>query len=207
MKIEIRSGDQFVTTHWSGGTTTEMFLWPPDGNYANREFKVRISSATIEEETSIFSRLDGIQRYLSVLEGQITLKFNDMNELHVKPYNVIEFSGSDKTVSNGICRDFNLMLKGCEGNLTSYKLTNSVEIECKPGYFYIFYSESLCYFEIMNQESGDSDRVSLQDSYSLEKGIAIVSHVENIETFIFSLRNKVDYYIDHTYILCAEIKI
>ena len=35
-------------SHWSGGQTAEIALWPPQSSYADRNFLWRLSSATVE---------------------------------------------------------------------------------------------------------------------------------------------------------------
>ena len=39
---------------WSGGSTTELFIFPPTGNYRKRNFDFRLSTATVEVDTSDF---------------------------------------------------------------------------------------------------------------------------------------------------------
>ena len=41
-------------SEWSGGTTTELYLYPPDGSYRERRFKIRLSTAVCRDETSVF---------------------------------------------------------------------------------------------------------------------------------------------------------
>ena len=43
MKIRHLTAGDFRTSTWSGGTTTELFLYPENGSYAQREFLFRIS--------------------------------------------------------------------------------------------------------------------------------------------------------------------
>ena len=38
----------FVTTEWSGGTTTQLAISPERAAYGDREFLWRLSSATVE---------------------------------------------------------------------------------------------------------------------------------------------------------------
>lgn len=53
MEIKIIDESQFSTSVWSGGKTTEMYLYPQDASYKERNFLFRISSATVEDETSV----------------------------------------------------------------------------------------------------------------------------------------------------------
>ena len=123
MEVEIRRREQYKTSSWSGGTTTELYLYPEDGDYAKREFKIRISSATVEAEESHFTSLPGIQRNLMILEGEMRLVHNNERAREMKPYDIDTFSGGWDTVSYGKVRDFNLMVQGdIEGGMCVYRV-------------------------------------------------------------------------------------
>lgn len=113
MEVEIRESSQYKTTDWSGGRTTELYIFPEDGDYAQREFLIRISSATVENGESRFTKLPGIRRELMILEGEMGLVHEGQRSREMKPYDVDSFLGSWDTVSFGTSpvRDFNLMAK------------------------------------------------------------------------------------------------
>ncbi|MFR6276263.1 MAG: HutD family protein [Blautia sp.] len=46
--ITVRNAEQYQTSVWSGGTTTQLFIYPEDGDYKEGTFQARISSATVE---------------------------------------------------------------------------------------------------------------------------------------------------------------
>lgn len=120
MSIEsniIRSNVQ-KTTNWSGGKTTELWIWPRESQYAERNFSCRISTAVVEVEESTFTELPGYLRHLMILEGELCLSHNNGPEIHLKPYETDVFDGGDHTVSKGKVRDFNVMLaKGFSAKL------------------------------------------------------------------------------------------
>ena len=115
--FEIIKKDQYKVSTWSGGTTTEIFLAPRNGSYAERRFDFRISSATVDLEESDFTPLEGVKRFLTILEGEMDLTFREteIRKVNLKPYEVVEFMGDVPTYSVGKAKDFNLMLKGCDG--------------------------------------------------------------------------------------------
>lgn len=119
MEIEIRESSQYKTTDWSGGRTTELYIFPENGDYARREFLIRISSATVEPGESRFTKLSGFRRELMLLEGGLELVHEGRSRREMRPYDVDSFLGSWDTVSFGTSpvRDFNLMAK--EGMETS----------------------------------------------------------------------------------------
>lgn len=99
----------FKTTDWSGGKTTEMFIYPTNSNYTDRSFDFRISSATVEVEESDFTDLTGFHRLLTIIDGQLELTVNDEYAFVLEKYVPFWFSGSDKVKSRGIVRDFNVI--------------------------------------------------------------------------------------------------
>ena len=119
----------YITSIWSGGSTTQLFLWPPQGNYNERDFLFRISSATVETETSTFTELPGIGRYITPLQGGLTLQHKGHHTVTLQPLQIDSFSGNWQTTSIGKARDFNLMLKKCQGQLALLPRRTRLEIE------------------------------------------------------------------------------
>ena len=112
--------DEYITTAWSGGKTTQIFIYPEEADYSARNFKFRLSSATVELEKSEFTKLEGVYRFITPLDGQLKLTHNHIQYIDLQPFEVYEFDGNKDTVSFGKVRDFNLMLKGgAEGKLDS----------------------------------------------------------------------------------------
>ncbi|MEG1931668.1 MAG: HutD family protein, partial [Pygmaiobacter sp.] len=110
MNYELRQACDYCTTDWSGGRTTQLYIYPEDGDYATRNFAVRISSATVETEESVFTPLPGVQRELMILEGTMTICHEGGSPKSMKPFcDVDSFSGDRETKSRGKVRDFNLM--------------------------------------------------------------------------------------------------
>lgn len=139
MKMRVITEENMNTTEWSGGKTTEMLIYPQSSTYAERNFRFRISSATVEEESSIFTELPGIERHLVVLDGEIDLKI-EKQEFHLAPFESIVFQGGDKTSSKGKCVDFNLMLNGCRGNLEVFIIEETVHTSMNANEMCMFYS-------------------------------------------------------------------
>lgn len=116
MDIRHLTPADYRTSRWSGGTTTEIFIWPADADYAARRFAVRISSATVELEESDFTALPGVTRYIVPLAGGFTLTHPEGQPVIMEPLDApYRFSGEIPTHCVGKATDFNLMLKGAEG--------------------------------------------------------------------------------------------
>lgn len=113
------TGTDYTVSRWSGGTTTQIAISPPDAEYANRDFRWRISSATVELEESDFTPLPDYDRLIAPLRGEMTLTHGGGAPIALKPIQVHAFDGGADTHSVGCCTDFNLMLRkgACTGRM------------------------------------------------------------------------------------------
>lgn len=127
--IKVLKEDDFNISTWSGGKTTELFIYPEDAEYSKKNFKVRISSATVELDTSNFTKLDGVYRFISPLDGNLKLTHKGDEFISLDPFQVYEFEGNIDTTSFGKVKDFNLMLaNGANGQLKSFFIDEKKEI-------------------------------------------------------------------------------
>ncbi len=137
MNVEVLNQRQYKVSNWSGGDTTELFLYPKNGSYTERNFIFRVSTATVEEETSLFTKLPGIERKLMVLEGNLRLNHNGEKGKWLTSGDQEAFSGDVDTLSEGKVTDFNLMMTDkAEGILTDINLPSGEKENialCKQG--------------------------------------------------------------------------
>jgi len=96
---------------WSGGTTTQLWIWPENASYADRTFDIRISTATIDVPESVFSDLTGYTRHLMSLTETLTLFIDDLEPFELQPLTCFTFDGGSSVRSIGEATDFNVMLK------------------------------------------------------------------------------------------------
>lgn len=139
MKIIKSSTHQ--TTKWSGGLTTELFIYPEGSAYSERNFDFRLSTATVEIETSVFTSLKHVQRTLMVLEGQMELNHKGHHSTVLGPLDVDNFDGSWETSSKGTCIDFNLMcLNDTRGTVEGLDLdiAETINIYCDGSHCFIY---------------------------------------------------------------------
>ena len=152
MKYSLYRQDDYKTSQWMGGKTTELAIYPKTSKYLDRNFIWRLSSATIEVEESDFSKLPDYDRVLMVLEGEVVLSYEGQRVARLKELEQDRFDGAWKTKSFGKITDYNLMVrKGSEGYLDvivpetdgkEYFSTEETEkalathgLYCKEGYF------------------------------------------------------------------------
>lgn len=115
----------FRESLWSGGSTKELYIYPDDSSYTNRNFQLRISTAKVETPSSSFTILPGFQRKLMILEGEITINHTNHHSKVLKPFDVDAFSGDWSTSAVGTCVDFNVMTLGeIRSELFSVRLTS-----------------------------------------------------------------------------------
>jgi environmental stress-induced protein Ves len=109
MKINHIKAEYFKINNWSGGTTTELFIYPPESIFKEQKFSFRLSKATIETEHSQFTPLPGINRTLLILEGETLLVHKNHHSKKLAKFDTDNFKGDWETNSIGACTDFNLM--------------------------------------------------------------------------------------------------
>lgn len=121
--VEVVRRSEQHTSAWSGGTTTEIAIFPRNAVYGRRDFLWRISSARVDVEESTFTHLPGIWRLIMILEGDMTLEHELHHNVRLTPFQQDAFSGAWTTTSRGRARDFNVMLsEGCTGRLQAGEL-------------------------------------------------------------------------------------
>ena len=118
--IKIIKKEDLETKEWSGGTTTQLYIYPEDALYEKRDFLFRISTATVDIEESIFTKLPGISRCIMPLEGEMELNHKGHYAVTLKKFETDSFEGDWETTSKGKVKDFNLMTsKGIWGYIGS----------------------------------------------------------------------------------------
>lgn len=113
MKEKVISKEDFLTTKWSGGETTQLAIYPEDEMFSNKEFLWRVSSATFTSKESNFSDFSSYHRYILPIEGKLNLFHKGLYNRVLDKYEVEYFDGSWTTFSTNTldCRDYNFIVK------------------------------------------------------------------------------------------------
>ena len=133
MKYKVIRECDYITTRWSGGTTSQIMIWPENAVFSQRRFQWRISKATVENGESKFTRMDGFHRELYMMTGKTVLHFPE-EEKYMEPGEIIHFNGESEIWSVGCGTDLNLIMKnGVDGCMEEkeFNVGNIVEIEKK----------------------------------------------------------------------------
>ena len=109
MNIRLLSKKDSKASVWSGGLTYEYIIYPETASYADRDFVFRISSATIEQEPSVFTKFKGYYRYLVMLDNCLDVEVNKEKRVYEK-YEIMEFNSDDEVTSYTKGIDFNWMV-------------------------------------------------------------------------------------------------
>lgn len=129
MEYKIYKTGDYSVSSWSGGTTTQLAIYPENSVYAERDFIWRLSSATVEAEESDFTELPDYNRILAVLKGEVILAYEGVRTVRLKELEYDYFDGAYKTKSYGKITDYNLMTrKGYEGKIDIVRLTDKSKI-------------------------------------------------------------------------------
>ena len=156
---------------WSGGSTTELFIWPEGADYAKREFTLRVSSARVDLDESDFTPLMGVTRYITPLCGGFTLTHPGCAPVVMGPMaEPYRFSGEIPTHCVGRATDFNLMLKGTEGEMVLCRES----WQLRPGFNCLYALEDT--------------QVALESGYALKAGDLLVVFAEEAAAAAVSAR-------------------
>lgn len=129
-KVKIIKKQGQKVSKWSGGITNQLYIYPENSSYVDRDFKWRISSATVETEESTFTKLPNIQRQIMLIDGELLLKHKNHYEKKLNKFEVDSFSGDWNTTSYGNATDFNLMTnKDCIGDLRFINVKSELHIK------------------------------------------------------------------------------
>jgi len=171
MKIEHIKASDLITNQWSGGTTTQLAIFPKNAEYKERNFLFRISTATVDAEESTFTQLPGVSRKLMILNGEIKIEHKDHHSKTLKKFEQDEFSGNWDTKSFGKATDFNVMTTG--------KTFGDVEaITLQKGEQYEFEKSKNYDFLVLYAYTGTFKFKTENHSYSIEKGDVLVIDAE-----------------------------
>lgn len=169
MKTELIKSTNTKTISWANGTSTELFIFPENGDFLTRDFLFRISTATVEAEESVFSFFEGIQRTLMILEGNLTLDHVGRYTKKLNTFDQDSFFGEWETKSKGKVKDFNLMCKiGANGTVHHYALSTNEKIYLglKGDFNFIYVQEGQ--FECRGEIIASSDTLKVEREFENE---------------------------------------
>lgn len=168
MKYHEISAEDMSSSVWSGGTTTEIAIYPEKAKYAERDFVWRISTAKVELYESDFTPLPDYERLIASIDGVMLLSHEknggcaardghvtegscavygseNASEVRIDPISTVyRFDGGAKTHCVGRAKDLNLMLrKGrAEGKMEFVRQGETKKLSLAPNETAVIYSIS-----------------------------------------------------------------
>ncbi len=109
MTARVIKKNEFVVHGWSGGTTAEIFCFPPSSSWERKDFEIRISSADCRLDGAPYSDFTGYTRHITPLKGHMHMVHEGHHSVCLEPYDVDIFDGSWQTHHTGLAIDFNLL--------------------------------------------------------------------------------------------------
>ncbi len=146
MNCEIIRNPNFKQAAWSGGITTELYIFPEYADYGDRDFLWRLSTAEVSEENTTFTLLNGYDRWIMTLKGGIRLEHNGKPASELNPLEAYFFDGGASTGCTGKCSDFNLMLKkGQKGRISATTSKKTTTITAEYSLYYTVSGDTTVY--------------------------------------------------------------
>ncbi len=195
--------ENLITNEWSGGTTTQLSIFPENANYTDRDFIWRLSSATVQQENSEFTQLPDYNRILMVLDGKLELNHNDTEIIYLNALDQNEFDGASQTKSSGKAVDFNLMMRKdkCSGKLKAVSMGKCENVKINE--IIGFYSSSEFTLAVYIYKSDIKITIDEDINASLNQGdLLLVNFKEQIANLEINMENQCD---EEAKIIIAQI--
>ncbi len=145
MNHKLLTHKDFKTSEWSGGKTTELYIYPESSNFKELNFEFRLSTATVEVDKSTFTKLPSVSRTLIVLDGEMKLEHKNQHTKIIRKFRFDNFEGDWETKSYGTCVDFNIMTtdgrksKGAPFPLEKWdEITLQSCLEAEASFLYVY---------------------------------------------------------------------
>lgn len=106
----IHAGD-VIRKKWSGGVSSQYYIYPEGADRSTGEYAFIVTSATVELEESTFSDYTGFDRVIMSITNPYTLIHNEDEVCRLQPFEPHAFTGEETTRSEGVYTDCNLIMK------------------------------------------------------------------------------------------------
>ena len=193
MLINLTKKEQLNTSTWSGGTTTQLAIYPKEAIYKNLNFIFRISTATIDVEESEFTSLPNVSRVIMVLNGELNIQHKNQYTKQLKKFDTDVFSGDWETTSVGKVTDFNVMTRGsAKATVLGFSLAGKSKKEL------ILNSDVMAIYVLSGEitiEQSSCQKVNVDES-----GVVLIRKEKVNETFILHAQKTSDIAVTEIYL-------
>ena len=198
----INKKENLEINEWAGGRTTQFSIYPEESKYQDRNFIWRLSSATVEAESSVFTSLPDYNRILMVLDGKLELNHNDIEIINLNTFDQNLFDGASSTKSIGKAVDFNLMMRKdkCTGKVKALSIKSKEKIAINE--IVGFYNDSLT-FAVYAYKSNMEISIVEDAKFVLKQGdILFINPKEKLSNLKLEIENQSE---DEARIIITEI--
>ena len=125
----------FSRNDWSGGTSTQLVIYPSESDLSKQNFEFRISTASIDVEESQFTQFFSHKRIICSLLNPITLIHSDSQPFYLTPFVPYSFDGWMKTKCVGKTIDFNVVFNdGWDASIKVYQIDSMIDMDYIQSY-------------------------------------------------------------------------
>jgi environmental stress-induced protein Ves len=97
-----------TTSDWSGGRTTQLYIYPEDAVFGHDRFDLRVSIASVDKEQTVYTPFPTYMRSLHVISGSIILSSANWEKALPSGENLL-FSGDEKVNCLGTSQNLNVI--------------------------------------------------------------------------------------------------
>ena len=176
--MKIIGSESYISTIWSGGTSTQLMIYPSGSSLKETNFLFRLSTATVEQEETVFSILAGVRRIILPLTGSMTLTHDDGSTIHLETFETHAFDGGKITKCKGKVTDFNLMMReNTRGTVNIIQLKADEKMKFSNCILYCFEGELLADNIIFSQHQ--TMEISMQEIelQSITKSVIVKTEI------------------------------
>ena len=109
MLIRLIPKESYEVHSWAGGDTAEIFHYPADTSWQEKNFEIRISTANCRIDNMPYTDFTGWTRHITPLAGTLHIFHEGHHDKVLQPMEVDVFDGGWKTRSEGVVPDLNLL--------------------------------------------------------------------------------------------------
>ncbi len=139
IRVEKYKTSDYQETSWSGGRTTQLYLFPAQSSYGERNFQFRLSTASMDTEQSTFTSLPSYHRILLSLDQTIVLQdMSSEEQVTLAPYHIHRFEGEQSIQCVGKAQDFNIIFDDSIQADLQVMDENKWVVECEGDFQFIY---------------------------------------------------------------------
>lgn len=139
IRVEQYKTSDYQETSWSGGRTTQLYLFPTQSSYGERNFQFRLSTASMDTEQSTFTSLPSYHRILLSLDQTIVLQdMSSEEQVTLAPYQIHRFEGEQSIQCVGKAQDFNIIFDDSVQADLQVMEENKWVVECEADFRFIY---------------------------------------------------------------------